>query len=300
MKTLKVLSVATLLATVFSCSNNASEEAANEMDSVATEEAVMLAEPPPAANQSPERKFVRTAQLKFKVKNVAESTRHIESVTNRYGGFLELSDLQSSLDRTTVVAVSSDSSLETNYFNVSNTINFRVPSQYLDTVLQLIVKDAEYLDYRTVEAEDVALQLLENKLAQQRAKKSGERLETAIQKNNKKLGETTDAAESVEEKERNADAAKITNLTLHDRVNYSSVSVRLYQKQGIKRELIANDKNIDEYEPGFGTKLLESLKTGWKILESVVVFLLKLWGVILLVVSVYLIYRFWSRREYKK
>ena len=44
------------------------------------------------------RKFVRTADLKFKVKNVAKSTYAIENIVSKNGGFVTFTDLKSNIN----------------------------------------------------------------------------------------------------------------------------------------------------------------------------------------------------------
>jgi hypothetical protein len=70
------------------------------------------------------------------------------------------------------------------------------------------------------------------------------------------------------------------NLSLIDQVNYSTINLRVYQREVIKKELIENEKNISEYEPNLFSKMKDSLKDGWLFLEEFILFLLKLWPII--------------------
>ena len=237
------------------------------------------------------RRFIRTADLKFKVKSVIKSTYNIEDLTSRQDGFVTYTNLTSNIENVTTTAVSADSSLETTYYTVTNSITLRVPNTKLDTTLKEISKNIDYLDYRIIKAEDVALQILSNNLTQKRSAKNEERLTNAIDNRGKKLYETTVAEEVLLSKQEQADNAKISNLSLTDQIKFSTINLSIYQRQTIKRELISNDKNIDAYEPGLGTKLLEALKYGWDILETFIVFLTKLWGLFLFAIVVYFIYR---------
>ena len=128
-------------------------------------------------------------------------------------------------------------------------------------------------------------------MTQKRSAKNEERLTNAIDNRGKKLNETTIAEEVLLSKQEQADNAKISNLSLTDQIKFSTINLSIYQRQTIKRELISNDKNIDAYEPGFGTKLLDALKYGWDILETFIVFLTKLWGLFLFAIVVYFIYK---------
>ena len=243
------------------------------------------------------RKFIRTAEMKFRVKSVISSTYNIEAIAARRGGFVTYTSLNTNVDNVTTTAVSADSLLETTYFTVSNTITLRVPNTLLDTTLKEIAAGIEFLDYRIIKADDVALMMLSNTLAQKRAVKAEERLSKAIDEKGRKLNETTRAEDLLLSRQDRPDKAKISNLSLADQVNFSTINLNIYQRQSIKRELLASNKDITAYEPGFGRKLVESLKTGWKVLEAIVLFLANLWAVFLLGLTIYLLYRWLKTRN---
>jgi hypothetical protein len=243
------------------------------------------------SNKDTTRKFIRTADLKFKVKSVIQSTYDIEETTNRQGGFVTFTNLTSQIDNITTTPVSADSSLETTHYTVTNSIILRVPNTHLDTTLKEISKNIDFLDYRIIKAQDVALQVLSNKLTQRRSAQNEERLINAIDNRGKKLKETTSAEELLWSKQEQADNARISNLSLADEIKFSTINLSIYQRQTIKRELISNDKNIDAYEPGFGSKLLESFKYGWRILESFLILLARLWALFLFGLIGYLVVR---------
>jgi hypothetical protein len=226
------------------------------------------------------RKFIRTADLKFKVGNVQQSTYIIEDIVGKHNGFVTLSNLASNISHKNIIKVSEDSLLETTYYATENVMSMRVPNTELDTVLKEIAKQITFLDYRVIKAEDVSLQLMANKWTQKRAEKHYIRLEKAIYEKAKKLKETTEAEESLVTQEELGDYSKMENLSLIDQVNYSTINLRVYQREVIKKELIENEKNISEYEPNLFSKMKDSLKDGWLFLEEFILFLLKLWPII--------------------
>lgn len=243
------------------------------------------------------RKFVRTADLKFKVKSVITSTYDIEAITAKQGGFVAFTNLTSSISNVTNTAISADSSLETTKYVVSNTITLRVPNVKLDTTLKLIAKNIDYLDYRIIKAEDVALQMLSNDLAQKRAAKNEARLTNAIDNRGKKLQETADAENALYNREEQGDNAKIANLSLKDQINFSTINLSIYQRETIKREMIANEENIDEYEPHLGIKIWQSLKGGWHILAAIFLFLVEIWGLILFGIVGFFVYKKYIKKQ---
>lgn len=292
MQTHKIITATLLTLSLWSCGPSA-EEKRQLQNTISTDhsDAPVSSSAAVETGKDSSRKFIRTADLKFKVKNVIESTYDIENITGRQGGFVTYTNLVSDVNNVLNTPVSADSTLVTTSFTVRNTLVLRVPNTKLDTTLKEIARNIDFLDYRIIKAEDVALQILSNTLTQKRSAKNEERLTHAIDNRGKKLNETTLAEEVLLSKQEQADNAKIANLSLKDQVTFSTINLEIYQRQSIKRELISNDKNIDVYEPGFGSKLLESIKSGWSILEAFLVFLVRLWGLFLFIIICYVLYK---------
>lgn len=291
MQTTKIILGLGLSILLFGCSQSRNEQMESKAMADSTSNAFISSSAAVENGKDTTRRFIRTADLKFKVKSVIKSTYDIENITNRQGGFVTYTNLTSNINNVTTTAVSADSSLETTYYTVTNSITLRVPNTKLDTTLKEISNNIDYLDFRIIKAEDVALQILSNNLTQKRSAKNEERLTNAIDNRGKKLNETTVAEEILLSKQEQADNAKISNLSLTDQIKFSTINLSIYQRQTIKRELISNDKNIDAYEPGFGTKLFDALKYGWDILETFIVFLTKLWALLLFTILAYFIYK---------
>jgi hypothetical protein len=115
-------------------------------------------------NKNGNRRFIRTADLKFKVKSVVKATYGIEDIVGQQGGFVTYTNLYSTIDYVNSTAISADSTLETTHFTVLNSMTIRIPNRKLDTTLKAIAKHIDYLDHRIITADDVALQLLSNDL----------------------------------------------------------------------------------------------------------------------------------------
>ena len=237
------------------------------------------------------RKFIRTADLKFKVKNVVNTTYAIEDIVNLNEGFVTYTNLYSTVNSKSTIAVSVDSSLETTYYTVVNSMTLRVPNTKLDTALKSIATLIDYMDYRVIRADDVALQILTNKLTQQRIAKNEQRLTNAIDNRGKKLNETSSAEELLLNKQAQMDQAKISNLSLQDQISYSTVTLNLYQRESVMRELIPNNQNITAYTPALGKRLMDALKDGWEAVEAILVVVAECWWLVVLGLLGYLAYR---------
>nr|WP_315152276.1 DUF4349 domain-containing protein [uncultured Flavobacterium sp.] len=237
------------------------------------------------------RKLIRTADIKFKVKSVVQSTNLIENTTRKWGGLVTYSNLQSTINDQISTKVSQDSTLETTKYKVENTITLRVPQQNMDTVVKEIAKEIDYLDYRLIKADDVALRLLSNELLQKRSATNEKRMSNAIDTKGKKINDIINAETQLENKKAQSDSSAIENLSLQDQINYSTITLQLYQREVVKQELVANEKQGYYFEPSIGIQILDALQSGWFHLLSLVVLLLKLWWLALIGLVIYWIFK---------
>jgi hypothetical protein len=245
------------------------------------------------------RKFVKTADLRFKVKTVIKSTIAIEEIIKHFGGFVTSSNLTSNVDRTENTSISADSSLETTYYTVSNTMVLRIPEKKLDTTLKTIALQIDYLDYRNITAEDVQFDLLNNRLAEIRLEKQQRRITKDIDDQGKKLKETTSAEELLADKEDAEDNARIQNMMIKDKIDFSTINIQIYQRESLKRELIANEQNIKAYKPSFGSELRDALISGWTILKAIFVFFVNIWFLYVIAIVGYILFKVFAGRGKK-
>lgn len=276
-KNTKIVLTLLALGLVLSCKESASKENAAYAEEAVTDSTSVISSSAAVENKNSNRKFVRTADVKFKVKNVAKSTYAIEDATTKFGGFVTYTNLQSNIHSEDRTKVSQDSTLVTTKYKVDNNITIRVPNTKMDTVIKTIAKQIHFLDYRIIKADDVSLQMLSNELAQKRSISSEKRLANAIDSKGKKLNQVVKAEETLDAKKEQNDASKLQNLSLQDQVDFSTLTLNIYQDESIKQEMITNEKSINAYRPNIGLQIWDSVKTGWFMLENIVSFIVVLW-----------------------
>lgn len=243
------------------------------------------------------RKFIRTADIKFKVKNVTQSTYTIENITNKFDGFVTYTNLQSTIIDEFETKVSLDSTLQTIRYNVENDITIRVPNKRLDTIIKSIAKQIDFLDYRIIKADDVSLKMLSNQLSQTRSAGNEKRIEKAIDTKGKKINDIMEAENTLANKKEQSDNAKLENLSIEDQVNFSTLTIKIYQNESVKQEIIASTKDSNYYKPNIGIRILDSLKSGWYVLLNLIVLLFEIWWLLLLAVGGFFFYRKYAKKE---
>lgn len=291
MQTISKLGLITLSAAIlfFSCKQR--ESAAEESASNAATKSMSSPSQASPQNTLPERKFIRTADLKFKVKNVEKATNAIEKATSNVGGFVTQTNLKSTVLERIETKISQDSLLETTKYAVENNLTIRVPNAKLDTVISVISRQIDFLDFRVIKADDVSIQLLSNQLAQNSSIKKEKRLEKAIDTKGTKLKSIIDAEDKLGDQVEQNDAKKIENLSLEDQVNFSTLSIQIYQRDSCRQDLVTNEKSKNAYRPAFWIEIKDAFHSGWYLIESILTFLMQLWSIILLLFIGWLLYK---------
>ena len=291
MKMIKLNILVLIIFLMWGCSQNKSYDTYESLPESMEKEGNYLSSSAAQVSGDTTRKFIRTADIKFRVKNVRKATTAIEKITRKYDGFVTYTHLESQIERYEKVPISVDSSLESIYFMVDNNIIIRVPNFLLDSMLQEISGLVDYLDYRTIRAKDVTLSLKSTELKEKRIGEHTDRLKDAIDEKSKKLKETSKAEEELYNKSLQSDETAISRLRVQDQIDYSTINLSIYQRQEIKRDLVENEKNIDAFQQGFFMQLWESILVGWDLLKSIILVFVKIWPLLVLLIVGWLGYR---------
>jgi Domain of unknown function (DUF4349) len=222
------------------------------------------------------KNMVIATEMKFKVNSVVKATYHIEDVTRKNGGKVVFTELRSEIHENNTNQISVDSALETTKYTTQNVMKLRIPNNKLDTSLREIARQISFFDYRVIKVDDVTIELLGNRLEQKRNEKGVARILNSdgdkVKANNENLG--------VEFQEI-ADNAKIANLILQDKVKMSTVEINIYQNPQTMSKTIANIEKPIGYGKSLGFEIVSSIKFGWVLIETIFVFVLKLWSLFL-------------------
>ena len=243
------------------------------------------------------RKFIRTVDARFRAKDVIKASYTIEDIVRHFGGIVTYTDMRSNVDNVTSTPISADSLLETTYYTTVNSIVIRVPNHQLDTTLKCFAPVVDFLDYRIIKANNVKFRMLWRMFEEMRLSRHNERLSKAIDsKGNSKLDAASEAENDLLAKDADKDNAVIENMKTEDSIKYSCITLSVYQRSSVKRELLMNEKNITAYQPGFWHKLADALKDGWEILTAIILGLAQIWTILLILgIGIYYVYRRWKK-----
>jgi hypothetical protein len=236
-------------------------------------------------------KFIRTADIRFKVNDVQQTTTRIEDIVRKNKGYVAYTHLASTTENTDQQQVSKDSNLVVTYYTVSNTITIRVPNYLLDTTLREIGADVVFLDHRTIKADDVSIPYLENQLGQRRY--NGSKPKFVAGAKQKDVNDTKVLSIYQQELQ---DEYYIANKSLDRDIRYSVVTMELYQSPILHREMVSRPVELKAYHAGLWGRIGDSLQQGWYIFEDFIVFIIRLWGLILVGVLAFWVIRLVTRK----
>lgn len=229
-----------------------------------------------------QRKFIRTAQVEFRVKDVYKSALAIEDVVAAQGGFVVKNEIAAQTRSTQRRPMGDGKLLELAEYTVHGNLVVRVPSDKAQSFLRTIVGQMEFLDRRNFDALDAQFDLLRQQLAYQRSQQAQQALGQAAQQGGK-LGQKVDAIQAQGEAMSSRDEALVAEKEFEDRVAFATLNLSLYQTPQIRRtELIDVDAVFEQNSPGFLARLGGSMRAGWYGVVDVFLALIKLWPLWLL------------------
>lgn len=269
--------------TAFGCSNMEKESSAEAIEKIENGEAVM------------EAKIIKTADMKFRVKDVQDTKEKLSVVLKAEGGTIAEVAISSNIQNTEKVKYSADSLLELTAYRTEGMILAKVPSEKLDDFTNKIARMAVFVDHQSMKFDDQSLDYLVNELKSINKAEATASMEKAkkepatVQKNVKQQLAMKD--EYVDK--------KVRNMSIDSRVQYSDVTLNFYQDHTVKRIIVGND-NLSDYHPPFFQRLVINLQNGWFIFKEFILLLFNMWSILLLIAGAYFGYRYFKRQQKKK
>lgn len=235
--------------------------------------------------------FIRTANLKFKTKNVVQSSFAIEDIVAENSGYIQHSKIQGEIQREDLVRFSKDSAWKITQFVTVNHLTARVPVAKLDAALKDMRPLVTYLDHRIVDAENIGFDLFYNQLKQARIAAYSQKSEQFSSKDQAEM------SDQVLQRQMESDDALVENMRQLDQVRFSTIDIYMYQNSEIRKEKVVFYEEVDSYNAPFGSAFLESLSDGWRVIQVLVLLLVKAWSILLILFAAWFIYKSRRTRE---
>ncbi|TDQ06665.1 DUF4349 domain-containing protein [Pedobacter metabolipauper] len=234
-------------------------------------------------------KIIKTADMRFRVKDVQQTKEQLSSAVKTMGGTIAEFSIQSTIAETDKVKYSTDSLLELTSYHTEGLILAKVPSDQLDEFTNRVAKMALFVDNQSMKLDDQSISYLENNL------KNQNRVEAVAQLNKHATKKSNNVETSLYIKDDYVDK-KIENMRINDKVKYSNITLNFYQANTIKSTLVLND-NLYDYRPGFFKRLWLGIDNGWTIFKEFILAISNLWMLIVIGIAGYLMYRYFRKKK---
>ena len=232
-------------------------------------------------------KFVKTADMRFKVKDVQQTSEAIASLTTSLSGIIMHHSQTTTIERSTDVPSTSDSVMRFSSYRTNSEMTVRVPSDKMEEFMNRVGHMAVFVNNRNMDIQDKTLDYLSSQL-----KVSGRNDIIAQQKAGKI--KIKDIGDVLALKDDQVDKT-IDNRRIEDAVKYSTISLDFYQNNTVAKELIVND-DPSNYTLPFFRRLGNAFIGGWYIFDEMLIVLANIWVFILIVVAALFVYRHYKKK----
>ena len=204
------------------------------------------------------RKMIWTANLRFQVVDVDTSTKAIQRISDRFGGFISRMDLESS------------------HYRVTNTIQIRISNDRFDELIKAFKNESIHMDELKIHSSAVTEEFIDIRSRLKTKKDVRDRYIDVLRNKTGKVKDIIAAEEVIRKITEEIEAKEGRLRYLQDKVNFSTVTVTIYQ-------VVEYKPKPTIYEKPYVKKLVEGLKHGWFIVTTFILILANIWPLILLI-----------------
>ncbi|MFY8107939.1 MAG: DUF4349 domain-containing protein [Bacteroidia bacterium] len=227
----------------------------------------------------------RTARIRIEVRDCKQSNLLIEKWIAEYGGLITSSKLNNDIIETSILPFDNDSSKELRRIRIGQHIQLKLPQAHLNSLLRKLDSIAVFVEEREQTAENVGLDLLDKKLTINRLSAA----ESKVIKPKSEV-QTLLAQDVLIDRKAQSDDALILGLKIQARVDYNEVQIELFEQEKIIQRIIPKKDSIRN-EPNFFMKVWVAILDGWKMLEFIFLFVIRIWSLLLFGLIAFVLYK---------
>ncbi|WP_299457543.1 DUF4349 domain-containing protein [uncultured Microscilla sp.] len=218
------------------------------------------------------QKIIKTADVRFQVKNLAKSIAKMQAMIRKHEGYV------------------SSAKQDRQYNRLQSKIVVRVESDKFEDLLDEMVREAVFLDYKNVKAEDVTEEFVDIQ-SRLKTKRAVEKRYLEILEKAKSIEEILKVENQLRVIREEIEAKEGRLKFLVDQINYSTISMEVYQRT----------EAAEVPSDGFFTKMGRGFVAGWKGILGFIIGLTYAWPTLLVLgVGGFFGVRYLRRRLTKK
>ena len=232
-------------------------------------------------------KLVKTAGMRFKVKNVKQTTDRIMTLAQSVTGMVIHQQIGSNIEGSHDIRLSDDSVMRVSSLNTDADMIVKIPSVKLEEFIKQVAHMGLYINSERMDITDKSLEYLAAQL------KLRGRTELV---NQQKKGRVVikDPANVLLLKDDMVDE-QVGNRQIDDAVKNSIITLSFYESNTIARETIANDDPA-AYNLPFLKRLGMAVENGLSLFSDFVIGIANLWLFILAMLGIWLLIRYYRKK----
>jgi len=235
-----------------------------------------------------DRKLVKTADMRFKVKDVRKTGDQIAELTASCNGTVIDHFTNSTTIDSTNILKTDDSLLRITVLNTTADMTVKIPPAKVEAFVNQVADMGIQINQLKMSVDDKTFDYISTRL---KLKNQAELLE--------REKDGTTHAKSADEllaiKDNMVDQA-VKNLKTDDSTKNSVIKLSFYESNVIHRETIANP-DLAAYNLPFFTRLWTSVKTGWDVFMEIIIDLAYLWVLLPVGYAVWMGLRYYNKKK---
>lgn len=232
-----------------------------------------------------DRKFVRSADMRFRCKSVVRATTAIERIVADVGGYVARNDLQVRTAEVHEQPRGDDSLVRIERVEIVNDLQLQVPNDQLDSVLARLAPLVAALDRRVVTAQDVGQELRRAERERRRQERASQRMEDLVDQRSGKVRDLSTVLDNANDRAERADAALSREEDLLGQVALSAVSVSLYQHPETRLDTLAQPL-YRVWRESLASRFGAAVREGWDGFVGFVLWFVSHWTLFLVLAGV--------------
>lgn len=244
------------------------------------------------------KKIIKTADVKYKVKNVKASTKDVHKLIEKLGGYISQEDFKTEDVATVEQEVIGDSMVKKVEYRISNQIVIRIPTKNFEKFLNITGKNAVSVDYKNVKAMDVTEKYVDLSTRLQTKKTIEKRYIDILRNKAKTMHDVLEAEEKIRMLREEIEAVEGKLKYLSNQVKFSTINLNLYQESLFRMEKSAYYEHQGDVV-SFWDELGDSFSSGWDLILDFILGFVHIWpfSIPITIVVIWAIRKFKHRKK---
>ena len=204
-------------------------------------------------------KIIRSANVKYKVKDVKLISKKINNLVNTQNGYI------------------SDMRFSNNLYRKDNRFTIKIPQVKFNFIMDSISKFAEFIDYENITSKDVTEEFVDLETRLKTKLEVKKRYETILRKRAKSIEDILATEEKLRIIQEEIEASQGRLKYLTNKVSLSTIEVNLYETVEYKDEPIS-------YSQTFLSKIKNGFSFGWDLIENIIIGAIYIWPLIIIAI----------------